>query len=47
VYDRRLRSREQTVFALSVAVVMSASKTGQNEAVRGVLGKVLQRVLRD
>ena len=45
VYDKRLQSREQAVFALSVAVVMSAAKNGQNEVVRGVLGRVLQRVV--
>lgn len=47
VYDKRLQTREQAVFALSVAVVMSAAKSDQNEAVRGVLGRVLQRVLRE
>lgn len=45
VYDKRLQSREQAVFALSVAIVVSAAKSGQNEAVRGVLGKILQKVL--
>ena len=45
VYDKRLQSREQAVFALSVAVVMSAAESGQKEAVRGMLGKVLQKVL--
>lgn len=45
VYDKRLQRREQAVFALTVAVVMSAAKSGQRDAVRGVLGKVLQRVL--
>jgi hypothetical protein len=45
VYDKGLQSREQAVFALSVAIVMSAAKNGQKDAVRGVLGKVLRRVL--
>ena len=45
VYDKRLQRREKAVFALSIAVVMSAAKSGHNEVVRGVLGKVLQRVL--
>ena len=47
VYDKRLQSREQAVFALSVAVVISAVKSSQEGVVRGVLGRVLQRVLRD
>ena len=45
VYDRRYIRREQVVFALSVAVVLDAVKSRSQGTVRGVLGKVLDRVM--
>ena len=45
VYDKRLQRREQAAFALSIAVIMSAAKSGQNEVVRGVLGRFVKKVI--
>ena len=47
VYERRCMWREQVVFAASVAVVMGRGRRRSEEGVRGVLGKVLGRVLRE
>jgi len=44
VYDKRYQRREQIVFATSVAIVMSAVQK-KHHNVRGVLGKILERVL--
>ena len=45
VYDRQYMRREQVAFALSVAVVLDAVKSRPQATVRGVLGKVLARVM--
>lgn len=47
VYDKSYQRREQIVFALSVATVLNAAKTAPDHAVRGVLGSLLRRVLRE
>ncbi|ETN43428.1 uncharacterized protein HMPREF1541_02587 [Cyphellophora europaea CBS 101466] len=47
VYDKAHQRREQIVFALSVAIVLNAAKTGPDTAVRGVLGRVLRGVLKE
>lgn len=46
VYDKRYRRREQFVFAACVAVVLNAASGRDSRRVRGVLGRVLERVLR-
>lgn len=45
VYDKRYQRREQIVFAASVAIVMNAMQQRKHH-VRGVLGRVLETVLR-
>lgn len=45
VYDKKYQTREQLTFAMSVAVVMSAMRQ-DGQKVRGVLGQIIQSVLR-
>jgi hypothetical protein len=47
VYDKKYQRREQMVFALCVAVVLNAAKSGPSNVVRGVLGKLLRGVMND
>ena len=47
VYDKKYQRREQVVFALSVAVVLNAAKSGSGNVVRGVLGKILRGAMRE
>ena len=46
VYERTNQTREQLVFAASVATVMTAIQNRNRRHVRGVLGTVIERVLR-
>ena len=46
VYDKQYRRREQLVFATCVAIVLTAAGGQDSRRVRGVLGRVLERVLR-
>ncbi|KPI40921.1 uncharacterized protein AB675_10549 [Cyphellophora attinorum] len=48
VYEKRYQRREQVVFAVSVAVVLEAASNrgGEPVLIRGVLGKILGRVLK-
>ena len=45
VYDKQYKRREQIVFATCAAVVLSAAGGRDSHRVRGVLGRVLERVL--
>jgi N-terminal cysteine-rich region of Transmembrane protein 135 len=45
VYDRKHQRREQAAFALSIAIVLNAVQSAPENTVRGVLGRVLRRVL--
>lgn len=47
VYDKSHRQREQIVFAVSVATVLTTLQTGDQRRVRGVLGRLLGSVTRD
>lgn len=49
VYDRKYRWREGVVFAGGVAVVLDAvtTKRGKENRVRGVLGRILERVVKE
>ncbi|KIW13866.1 hypothetical protein PV08_06646 [Exophiala spinifera] len=47
VYDKKYQRREQAVFATSVAVVLTALKTGNGRSVRGVLGRLLNHVMKE
>ncbi|KAL6247785.1 hypothetical protein RBB50_005133 [Rhinocladiella similis] len=47
VYDKKYQRREQAVFATSVAVVLTTLKTGNGRSVRGVLGRLLNHVMKE
>ncbi|KAI9720516.1 MAG: hypothetical protein M1828_005687 [Chrysothrix sp. TS-e1954] len=44
-YERRLMRREQFAYALSIAIILTAAKNDPGR-VRGVFGRLLQRILR-
>ncbi|KAH0827691.1 integral membrane protein [Fonsecaea pedrosoi] len=46
VYDRQYRHREQAIFATSIATVLTALTSGDQRNVRGVLGRILARVVK-
>ncbi|KIX05414.1 uncharacterized protein Z518_06286 [Rhinocladiella mackenziei CBS 650.93] len=47
VYDKQYIRREQTVFATSVALVLTTLQAGSPRNVRGVFGRILEGVVRD
>ncbi|OAP55565.1 hypothetical protein AYL99_10538 [Fonsecaea erecta] len=47
VYDQQYRHREQAIFATSIAVVLTALKSGNERNIRGVLGRILGGILKD
>jgi len=46
VYNKQYQRREQIIFATSIAVVLNAINSGDSQHVRGVLGKLLETVLK-
>lgn len=47
VYDKKHLRREQILFSASVAVVLTAIKSGREQSVRGVLGRILAGIMKE